>query len=139
MRVIIGLALSLSVLASDAFAQTSYPEQSIRILVGFLPGTAPDVVARAMADKLSTTLGKAVVVEGAGAAGLAAIVEHPERFEGRTVGVVLTGGNIDPRVLSAVILRGLVHHAPPRVRVFPALERAGRPDGGSAQRRGECE
>jgi len=63
MRAIIGLAFSLSLLASDAFAQTSYPEQSIRILVGFLPGTAPDVVARAMADKLSTTLGKAVVVE----------------------------------------------------------------------------
>lgn len=50
-----------------------------------------------------------VVAEGAGAAGLAAIIEHPERFAGKTVGVVLTGGNIDPRLLSSVILRGLVH------------------------------
>jgi threonine dehydratase len=50
-----------------------------------------------------------VVVEGAGAAGLAAIIEHPARFAGKTVGVVLTGGNIDPRLLSSVILRGLVH------------------------------
>jgi threonine dehydratase len=50
-----------------------------------------------------------VVAEGAGAAGLAAIVEHPDRFAGKTVGVVLTGGNIDPRLLASVILRGLVH------------------------------
>ncbi|MEY2460694.1 MAG: threonine dehydratase, partial [Acidimicrobiaceae bacterium] len=50
-----------------------------------------------------------VVAEGAGAAGLAAIIEHRERFAGKTVGVVLTGGNIDPRLLSSVILRGLVH------------------------------
>jgi len=48
------------------------------------------------------------VVEGAGAAGLAAIAVAPERFRGRRVGVVLCGGNIDPRLLSAVILRGLV-------------------------------
>jgi len=50
-----------------------------------------------------------VVAEGAGAAGLAALIEHRERFAGRRVGVVLTGGNIDPRLLSSVILRGLVH------------------------------
>jgi threonine dehydratase len=50
-----------------------------------------------------------VIAEGAGAVGLAAIIEHPERFAGKTVGVVLTGGNIDPRLLSSVILRGLVH------------------------------
>jgi threonine dehydratase len=50
-----------------------------------------------------------VVAEGAGAAGLAAIAEHPERFAGKRVGVVLTGGNIDPRLLSSTILRGLVH------------------------------
>jgi threonine dehydratase len=50
-----------------------------------------------------------VVTEGAGAAGLAAIIEHPERFASKTVAVVLTGGNIDPRLLSSVILRGLVH------------------------------
>jgi threonine dehydratase len=47
------------------------------------------------------------VAEGAGAAGLAAIVAHPERFRGRKVGLVLTGGNIDPRLLATVILRDL--------------------------------
>jgi threonine dehydratase len=48
------------------------------------------------------------VVEGAGAAGLAALLRHPARFRGRRVGVVLSGGNIDPRVLSDIIERGLV-------------------------------
>lgn len=49
------------------------------------------------------------VVEGAGAAGLAAVLAHPERFAGRRVGLVLCGGNIDSRLLSEVILRGLVN------------------------------
>ena len=48
------------------------------------------------------------VAEGAGAAGLAAVASHPDRFRGRKVGLVLSGGNIDSRLLSAVILRGLV-------------------------------
>jgi threonine dehydratase len=48
-----------------------------------------------------------VVVEGAGAAGLAAVLDHGERFRGRRVGVVLTGGNIDLRVLASVIQRAL--------------------------------
>lgn len=48
------------------------------------------------------------VVEGAGAAGLAAVLAYPERFRGRTVGIVLSGGNIDQRLLASVILRDLV-------------------------------
>jgi threonine dehydratase len=47
------------------------------------------------------------VVEGAGAAGLAALLAHPDRFRGRRVGVVLSGGNIDPLVLSDIIERGM--------------------------------
>ena len=47
------------------------------------------------------------VVEGAGAAGLAAILSEPERFRGRTVGTVLCGGNIDTRLLANVLLRDL--------------------------------
>jgi len=49
-----------------------------------------------------------VVTEGAGAAGVAALVAHPDRFAGRKVGVVLTGGNVDPRLLASVIMRGLI-------------------------------
>jgi threonine dehydratase len=47
------------------------------------------------------------VVEGAGAAGLAAILAHPSRFRGRHVGLVLCGGNIDTRLLANVLLRDL--------------------------------
>jgi threonine dehydratase len=47
------------------------------------------------------------VAEGAGAAGLAALIADPDRFRGRKVGIVLCGGNIDPRLLAAVITRNL--------------------------------
>src|SRR3546814_856483 len=47
------------------------------------------------------------VAEGAGAAGLAALLTHKERFKGRTVGLILTGGNIDTRLLATVLLRDL--------------------------------
>ena len=47
------------------------------------------------------------VVEGAGATGLAALARHRERFAGRCVGVPLTGGNIDVRLLASTLLRGL--------------------------------
>ena len=47
------------------------------------------------------------VVEGAGAAGLAAVLSNPERFAGKTVGLVLCGGNIDTRLLANVLLRDL--------------------------------
>ncbi|MGN6374872.1 MAG: threonine ammonia-lyase [Sphingomonas sp.] len=47
------------------------------------------------------------VVEGAGAAGLAALLAYPERFKGRTCGIVLCGGNIDTRLLANVLLRDL--------------------------------
>jgi threonine dehydratase len=48
------------------------------------------------------------VAEGAGAAGLAALLAHPERFRGKKVGVAITGGNIDARILSNVLLRDLL-------------------------------
>jgi threonine dehydratase len=48
------------------------------------------------------------VSEGAGAAALAALLEYPEKFKGRKVGLVLSGGNIDARMLSSVLMRDLV-------------------------------
>ncbi len=48
------------------------------------------------------------VVEGAGAAALAALLAYPERFRGRVCGLVITGGNIDPRLLASVLTRELV-------------------------------
>jgi threonine dehydratase len=48
------------------------------------------------------------VAEGAGAAPLAAVLQYPEKFKGRKVGLVLSGGNIDARMLSSVLMRDLV-------------------------------
>lgn len=48
-----------------------------------------------------------LLVEGAGAAGLAAILADSERFRGKTVGLVLCGGNIDARLLSMILMRDL--------------------------------
>ncbi|MDZ7629514.1 MAG: threonine ammonia-lyase [Parvularculaceae bacterium] len=48
-----------------------------------------------------------LLVEGAGAAGLAAILKEPARFAGKTVGLVLCGGNIDARLLSMILMRDL--------------------------------
>lgn len=49
-----------------------------------------------------------VVAEGAGAAGLAAVLAFPERFAGKAVGVAVCGGNIDSRILANVLLRNLL-------------------------------
>jgi threonine dehydratase len=48
------------------------------------------------------------LVEGAGAAGLAALLKHPEALRGQKVGLVLCGGNIDPLLLASIIERGMV-------------------------------
>jgi threonine dehydratase len=49
-----------------------------------------------------------LVVEGAGAAGVAAVLAAPERFRDRRVGIVITGGNMDSRLLASILMRGLV-------------------------------
>jgi tripartite-type tricarboxylate transporter receptor subunit TctC len=68
-RLFVALPLLLFTLAGAA-AQNSYPTQTVRIVLGFGPGTSPDVAARVFAGKLSEKLGKPVVVENAvGAAG----------------------------------------------------------------------
>jgi threonine dehydratase len=48
------------------------------------------------------------VAEGAGAAGLAAILAYPEKFKGKKVGIPLCGGNIDPRILANTLMRNLL-------------------------------
>jgi tripartite-type tricarboxylate transporter receptor subunit TctC len=70
MKVICRIAAALLALASgNAIAQASYPGQTVRILVGFSPGVAPDVTARLLADRLSEAWGKPVVVENVTGAG----------------------------------------------------------------------
>ncbi len=67
------------------------------------------VEEKAIEDAILTLLEvEKTVVEGAGAAGLAALMSDPASFRGKRVGLVLCGGNIDLRTLSDVILRGMV-------------------------------
>jgi threonine dehydratase len=84
-------------------------------------GTLPQRIVREHVDRIVTVTDESVeeamnllleiekvVVEGAGAAGIAALLEHPDLLPDRHVGVVLTGGNVDPRLLASVVMRGLV-------------------------------
>jgi threonine dehydratase len=63
-----------------------------------------DAVEQAVALYLEV---EKVVAEGAGAAPLAALLCEPDRFRGRRVGLVLSGGNIDLRILASALLRAL--------------------------------
>ncbi len=84
-------------------------------------GKLPLAIARAMVERVVTVDEVAIehaislllevektVAEGAGATSLAALLAYPDLFKGRKVGLVLTGGNIDTRLLASVLLRGLV-------------------------------
>jgi threonine dehydratase len=85
------------------------------------PGAITRPIVEALVDDLvlvaEPTLEQAVqllieiektVAEGAGAAALAALLAYPERFGGREVGVIVSGGNIDSRLLANILMRGLV-------------------------------
>jgi threonine dehydratase len=65
------------------------------------------------------------VTEGAGAAGLAAILANEERFQGRAVGLVLSGGNIDTRLLSGVLTRQLAREGRLSQLRFDIVDRPG--------------
>lgn len=91
------MALALAVIASTAWAQ-SYPAKPVRILVGFAPGGAMDIVARAVGQKLSESIGQPVVIENKpGAASNIAIrllIESPP--DGYTVMLVANGLTANP-------------------------------------------
>ena len=61
--------LALLVVGQAASAQSSYPSQPVKILVGFTPGTAPDLAGRILADRFSEVFGKPFVVENVPGAG----------------------------------------------------------------------
>jgi len=84
-------------------------------------GELPLRVVRALVDEVllvdEETIERAIVqfveiektvAEGAGAAGLAALLQYPARFAGKRVGIPICGGNIDARLLADVLMRGLV-------------------------------
>jgi threonine dehydratase len=77
----------------------------VRALVEEVLLVDEDTIERAVVTLIEI---EKTVAEGAGAAGLAALLQHPRRFAGKRVGIPLCGGNIDTRLLSAVLMRGLV-------------------------------
>jgi threonine dehydratase len=77
----------------------------IRALVDDVVLVSEDAIEQAILMLLEI---EKTVVEGAGAVGLAALVNERERFAGRKVGLVLCGGNIEPLVLAEIIERGMV-------------------------------
>ena len=108
----------------NAIKGTQHPQGSSSIAEGIAVGT-PGTLTRAIIAELADDMllvdegdiEQAIVmlleiektlVEGAGAAGLAALLKYPERFKGKKVGLVLCGGNIDPLLLAAIIERGMV-------------------------------
>ena len=102
----------------NAIKGTQHPQGLSSIAEGIAVGTPGAITREAVARLVDEAdIEQAIVmlleiektlVEGAGAAGLAALLRHPQRFQGRTVGLVLCGGNIDPLLLAAIIERGMV-------------------------------
>ena len=102
------------------------------------PGRITSEIVRALVDdivlvteqqiehalSLLITIEKSVT-EGAGAAGLAAVLAHQERFRGRSLGLVLSGGNIDTRLLSGVLTRQLAREGRLSKLKFDIVDRPG--------------
>lgn len=95
----------------DTLAEGIAVKQPGTVTSGIVRSLVDDIVLvneRDMETALSMLLQiEKTVVEGAGAAGLAALLGHPKLIRGRNVGVILTGGNIDTRLLANVLLRDL--------------------------------
>jgi tripartite-type tricarboxylate transporter receptor subunit TctC len=86
----LSLTLAALVLASSAFAQDSYPDKPVRIVVPFPAGSATDIVSRLMAQKFSAKLGQQFVVENRpGASGnLGADIVAKSPPDGYTIGLI---------------------------------------------------
>ena len=121
---VIGVQTSRFPAMVNAVKGTSHVQGSSTIAEGIavgVPGKITQVMVRDLVDDMVLVdegdIEQAVlmlleiektVVEGAGAAGLAALLKEPARYAGRKVGLVLCGGNIDPLLLAAIIERGMV-------------------------------
>ncbi len=97
-----GASIAEGIAVKDVGALT---EQVVRELVDDVVLVEEEHIERAIT--LYVDIEK-TVSEGAGAAGLAAMLAHPSKFAGRKVGLILCGGNIDTRLLASVLTRSLV-------------------------------
>ena len=99
-------------LGGDTLAEGIAVKQPGELTSRILKDNANDVVLvpeRDLDRAVAMLVGiEKTVVEGAGAAGLAAMLHEPERFRGKKVATILCGGNIDTHLLANVLVRGLV-------------------------------
>jgi threonine dehydratase len=99
-------------LGGDTLAEGIAVKQPGELTSRILKDNANDVVLvpeRDLERAVAMLVGiEKTVVEGAGAAGLAAMLHEPERFRGKKVATILCGGNIDTHLLANVLVRGLV-------------------------------
>ncbi len=97
--------------AGDTLAEGIAVKEPGAITSRYVEANVDDILLvseRSLEESVSLLLQiEKTVVEGAGAAGLAAMLTYPERFKGKKVGTVLCGGNIDTRLLANVLLRDL--------------------------------
>lgn len=97
--------------AGDTIAEGIAVKAPGMLTSGIINQVVDDIVLvpeRAIESAISLLVeSEKTVAEGAGATGLAALLAYPERFAGRTVGLVITGGNIDTHLLANVLLREL--------------------------------
>ncbi len=115
-------ALALLVTAAGAAAQAGYPEQPVRILVGFTAGVAPDVTARILAERLAEAWGKPVVVENVTGAGGNIAAERVAKAapNGYTLGMIGNGSLVfSPSMYDKLAFDPLKDFAP-ITRVFVA-------------------
>ncbi len=121
---IVGVQTSRFPAMVNAIKGTAHPQGHSSIADGIAVGTpgriTQAIIAKRVDDMVLVDEGdieqalvmllevEKTLVEGAGAAGLAALLKYPARFAGKRVGLVLCGGNIDPLLLAAIIERGMV-------------------------------
>ena len=121
---VVGVQTSRFPAMVNAIKGTQHPQGSSSIAEGIAVGSPGErtraVIAQRVDDMVLVDEGdieqalvmllevEKTLVEGAGAAGLAALLKYPERFADRRVGLVLCGGNIDPLLLASIIERGMV-------------------------------
>jgi tripartite-type tricarboxylate transporter receptor subunit TctC len=93
MKPTICAALAALALAATALAQTSYPERTIRIFVGYPPGVAPDLVGRILGDRFSDTWGQPVVIENVPGAGSNVATERVAKMRPDGYNLLMAGNS----------------------------------------------
>jgi len=122
---VVGVQSSLYPAMAKVLAGESIPDTAGATIAEGIAVKAPGILTREIVSRLVSDVllvdeitiekavqlyleGPRVVAEGAGAAALAALMDNAERFKGRQVGLIVSGGNMDSRLLSSVLMRGLV-------------------------------